>query len=191
MSEAADSLWWLWRRCCGNIPASLSYLGSAGLNHMLQSQYCAIPQAVDLGKYIVLLALYLLLAAYAIATPNKTALECAISVIGEPSIAKVHYEQQRFFIVRNEADVESLKTLIKNIQACLSDHQWSRHWSLSVFSEKRLAGYKDESGIIPFHANNRWAKGYLAEYDSETGMLTLSPVLSPKTIHINANRTPH
>ena len=161
MSEEADSLRWLWRKCCGNIPASPSCLGSTCLNHLVQSRYCATLKAVDLGKYSVLFALSLLLAAYASAEPNNTALECAIFVIGEPSIAKVDYEQQRFFIVRNKADLKILRTLIKNIQACLSDHEWSRHWSLSVFSEKRLAGYKDESGIIPFHANNRWAKGYL------------------------------
>jgi len=56
--------------------------------------------------------------------------------------------------------------------------------SLSVFSDKKLAGYKDEPNIIPFHKTDEWSKGYLAEYDAASKTLTLNPVTHPEEIKL-------
>lgn len=145
---------------------------------------------INLTNNCILSLCLLLFAGCANAAMDNLPLECAISAIGEETIAKVHYKQRRFFIVRNKVDIETLAPLIKEIQNCLAKHEWSNKWSLSVFAEKKLAGYKDEPAIIPFHADNQWAKGYFAEYDSKTRTLTLFPVVSPKIIRLNGSDTP-
>lgn len=145
---------------------------------------------VNLTNNCILSLCLLLFAGCANAATDKPPLECAISAIGEDTIAKVHYKQRRFFIVKDKVDVETLTPLIKEIQNCLAKHEWSKKWSLSIFAEKKLAGYKDEPAIIPFHTDEQWAKGYLAEYDSETGILTLFPVVSPRIIRLNVGGRP-
>ena len=145
---------------------------------------------INLTTNCILSLCLLLFAGCANAATDKPPIECAISAIGEETIAKVHYKQRRFFVVRNKVDVETLTPLIKEIENCLAKHEWSMKWSLSVFAEKSLAGYKDEPAIIPFHADNQWAKGYLAEYDSKTRTLTLFPVVSPRIIRLNGSGTP-
>jgi hypothetical protein len=86
---------------------------------------------------------------------------------------RVDEERQRFFIQQSQATLESLNPLITKIQGCLNSHVWKDNWSLSVFSEKKFAGYKDEPNIIPFHNNDEWSKGYLAEFDAASNTLTL------------------
>jgi len=111
-------------------------------------------------------------------------MECAKSAIGTASLVRVDEEQQRFFIQKPQATLETLKPLISKIQSCLNNHAWQNKWSLSVFSDKKLAGYKDEPNIIPFHKNDEWSKGYLAEYDAASKTLTLNPMNHPEEIKL-------
>jgi hypothetical protein len=109
-------------------------------------------------------------------------LNCAEEIIRSDSLIKVDQEHKRIFVVLKTIKQAELKTLIQKLESCFNNHEWNNQWSLSVFSNKRIAGYKDEPNIIPFHKNNAWAKGYLAEYSSLTRILTLAPATSPKEI---------
>ena len=115
----------------------------------------------------------------------ENAINCAKNAISKDSLVRVDEEQQRFFIQKTQATVDMLRPLITKIQSCLNDHTWQNKWSLSVFSEKKLAGYKDEPNIIPFHKNDEWSKGYLAEYDAASKTLTLNPVTHPTEIDLS------
>ena len=108
---------------------------------------------------------------------------CLNDALGQGVLARVDEGQKRFFLVRQKVSAASLKPVLRKIEICLPP-EWAGQWSLSVFSRKELAGYKDEPGIVPFHKHNEWAKGYLAEYDGESGRLTLSPASKPKTVLI-------
>lgn len=105
---------------------------------------------------------------------------CAEEIIRGDSLVKVDQERKRMFVVMKNTQQAELEALIQKLECCFKDHEWNNQWSLSVFSSKRIAGYKDEPNIIPFHKKNEWAKGYLAEYDARTRALTLTPATSPK-----------
>jgi hypothetical protein len=53
---------------------------------------------------------------------------------------------------------------------------WGRRWSASFFTNRELAGYKDEQSPKVLQ-DGSWAKAYLAEYENETDRLTLHPAL--------------
>jgi hypothetical protein len=53
---------------------------------------------------------------------------------------------------------------------------------LSLFTDAKYAGYKDEKNIIPYHEDNSWAKAYVAEYDSQANTLISYPAYKPKQI---------
>lgn len=138
----------------------------------------------SISKFAFLGGIWLFLAACCSATTDN-ALECAVSAIGKDTVAKIDHKQKRFFVVRTQVEIEGISRLTEKLHNCLSGHEWDRHWSLSVFSKKELAGYKDEPEIVPFHKDDQWAKGYLGEYDSATGTLTLEPAIAPKTVRID------
>ncbi len=108
-------------------------------------------------------------------------ISCAKDSIGKKYLVKIDESQKRFFITQENLNVEELKMIIRNVGRCLSHHTWSKKWSLSVFSDKKLAGYKDDPQVIRFHKDEEWTKGYLAEYDSVSGRLILNPVFKPMT----------
>jgi len=94
---------------------------------------------INLTTNRILSLCLLLFTGCANAATDNPHLECAISAIGEETIAKIHYKQRRFFVVRNKVEVETLTPLIKGIENCLAKHEWSMKWSLSVFADKGLA----------------------------------------------------
>ncbi len=57
---------------------------------------------INLTNKRILSLCLLLFAGCANAATDKPPLECAVSAIGEKTIAKVHYKQRSFFIVRNK-----------------------------------------------------------------------------------------
>lgn len=109
-------------------------------------------------------------------------LPCAEENIPSDSLVKVDQEHKRLFVAMKNVKQAELEALIQKLECCFKNHDWNNRWSLSVFSDKRIAGYKDEPKIIPFHKKNEWAKGYFAEYYSRTRTLTLAPATSPKEI---------
>ena len=82
--------------------------------------------------------MYLILCACAGHSAAESRIQCAVDAIGADSLVKIDDAQMRFFIVRNQVDVQSLNPLIEKMEACLSQHPWKNRWSLSVFSDKTL-----------------------------------------------------
>ena len=111
-------------------------------------------------------------------------ISCAKNSIGKKYLVKINESQKRFFITQENLNVEELKLIIQNVEQCLSHHTWSKKWSLSAFSDKKLAGYKDDPQIIRFHQDDEWANGYFAEYDSASGLLILNPVFKPMILEL-------
>lgn len=112
-------------------------------------------------------------------------IECVKNSFTEDELVKIHGEQKRFFFVMEPFQQEKMIDAIRTITVCLKRSCWEKRWSLSVFSDKKYAGYKDEPEIIQFHNNNLWSKGYRAEYDSQSHRLTLNPALEPVVVPIH------
>lgn len=64
------------------------------------------------------------------------------------------------------------------IMACKPD--WGDKWGLSVFSDAKYAGYKDDKKIEQYLKDGTWPHQYLVEYDNSSGTLTIYPVLPAK-----------
>lgn len=118
------------------------------------------------------------------AATGEDGVQCAVSAIGQEKVVRVHNEQKRFFVVDSTIDQTTFAKVVARVDSCLATSDWAEKWSMSVFSDKKLAGYKDEPGIVKYHEGDQWARGYLGEYDSGTGVLTLEPAWSPATIKI-------
>lgn len=96
------------------------------------------------------------------------------------SLVRIDEPQKRFFVTGYTEEAAVVKDLVVSVRRCLQGHPWDGEWALSLFSERRLAGYKDEPTIIPYHQDDKWARGYLAEYDDQTKTLTMFPVIAPQ-----------
>jgi hypothetical protein len=118
------------------------------------------------------------------AAPPDADLNCVEGVLGRDSLVRIDQGNKRLFVVMKKTGQAGLPRLIGRLEFCFRDHPWSRLWSMSVFSSTHVAGYKDESAILPFHKTNAWAEGYLAEYQSAIRLLTLNPATSPRTVAV-------
>lgn len=133
---------------------------------------------------LVLLALAVTLTSCAFGAGEESQIECAKSAIGADSLVRVDEPQKRFFVAGYAGEAKVAKELVASVRRCLQGHAWDGEWALSLFAERQLAGYKDEPAIIPFHQGDRWANGYLAEYDDHTRALTLFPVVAPQELSV-------
>lgn len=88
-----------------------------------------------------------------------------VEVVLNVKVVKIDKENQRLFIVSPTVDAQDIADHIKELQACFESNGWCTNWSLSLFSDEKYAGYKDDPAIIPYHEDNSWAKGYIAEVD--------------------------
>jgi hypothetical protein len=61
---------------------------------------------------------------------------------------------------------------------------WSPQWSLSFFSSKRYAGYRDEQPLRPYVVSGEWMNAYVAEYDHAARKLVRFPVHPEKRMEI-------
>lgn len=96
------------------------------------------------------------------------------------NVVRVDERNERLFVEASELDVtspEAAKTLIQGaesyIHACRT--AWTTKWSVSVFSDRKYAGYKDEQSLLPHVQSGAWQQAYLAEYDRADGSLVLFP----------------
>jgi hypothetical protein len=112
---------------------------------------------------------------------EKKADQCVEAVLNV-KVAKFDKENQRLFIVSATVDAQDIADHIKELQSCFDNRKWSTNWSLSLFSDEKYAGYKDDPEIIPYHEDNSWAKGYKAEYDRRTSTLISYPAFEPKQL---------
>ncbi len=86
-------------------------------------------------------------------------------------------KNHRYFVIQRETSMASDKELHSELSTCFAKTDWGNDWHISLFSEARFAGYKDEKKIIPLHKNNQWSKAYLAEYDGIMNSVTKQPAL--------------
>lgn len=107
--------------------------------------------------------------------------ECLQDVLNS-EIVRIDNKNQRLFVINKNMTPEFLGSKLKNIKLCLKDSEWDDDWAISIFSEEKYAGYKDEQNIIPLHKNNEWAKAYKLEYLNSNGIIILTPALDPKEI---------
>ena len=104
------------------------------------------------------------------ASSMDTIQNCVQQTLGS-EVVRTDSLNHRFFVVPNtQFTVESLSNLA--LDQCFDEMSWQDDWSISVFSNAKYAGYKDEKDIIPLHADNKWTNAYLAEIDSSGVTLT-------------------
>jgi len=107
---------------------------------------------------------------------------CEAGEVFRDQVFRIDQANRRLFVAGSSDDLQSqaaglgrrLKLIRAYVAKCHPD--WGRHWNASFFADRQLAGYKDE---LParFMKDGTWAKAYLAEYENETGRLTLHPAL--------------
>lgn len=93
------------------------------------------------------------------------------------NVVRVDERNHRYFVIREQKSRLSDDDLLKKLSVCFIKTEWVNDWSISLFSEVRFAGYKDEPNIIPLHKGNQWAKAYLAEYDGAELTMVKYPAL--------------
>ncbi|WP_141699283.1 hypothetical protein [Candidatus Thiosymbion oneisti] len=108
------------------------------------------------------------------ATHSSEAADCVENILNV-DIVRIDETNHRFFIVGNMIKALDIKNNLVQINRCFVGTPWKDDWALSVFTEAKFAGYKDEEHIIPYHSDNSWAKAYTMEYDRFTKTLTINP----------------
>ncbi|KJY95776.1 hypothetical protein CWC12_01405 [Pseudoalteromonas ruthenica] len=104
------------------------------------------------------------------ASSTETVQNCVQQTLGF-EVVRTDPINNRFFVVPNtQFSVDSTSHLA--LDQCFDEMSWQDDWSISVFSNAKYAGYKDEKDIIPLHADNKWINAYLAEIDSSGVTLT-------------------
>ncbi len=100
-------------------------------------------------------------------------------------LLRVDKQNKRLFIEGTETSVieraridSYLEKLDQAIGTC--EPSWTATWSLSVFSNPKLAGYKTDSTLAGAVENGDWGRAYVAEYDRSTQLLTIFPLDSGK-----------
>ena len=100
-------------------------------------------------------------------------------------IARIDQSNQRIFVTAGADDIEDTSKVRKLLQdlgayvgACQED--WTADWSVSVFSENKMVGYKDEPELREYVMDRSWEKAYLAEFSADTGVLTRYPAIPDK-----------
>lgn len=96
-------------------------------------------------------------------------------------VARVDEKNHRIFAIPTieQQSEEMLLNSIRSSAPCFSDSNWSSDWSVSLFTSKKFAGYKDEKHIIPYHQNNEWAKAYIGEYSGSSQSYIRNPAVEP------------
>jgi hypothetical protein len=107
---------------------------------------------------------------------------------GEFPLQRVVDRSERLFVVAGRetvSDLSAMKKLLEQAREYISRCRpgWSSEWSVSVFSEAKYVGYKDEPAIVEFHKDGSWSRAYLAEYDHEKGVLTRYPLLPEQVVY--------
>ena len=111
---------------------------------------------------------------------STAAIDC--SEFASERIARIDQSNERIFVVASADDVEDtekvrllLQSIGSYVRACQQD--WAADWSVSVFSENKMVGYKDEPALREYVMDRSWEKAYLAEFSADTGVLTRYPAV--------------
>jgi hypothetical protein len=107
--------------------------------------------------------------------------ECVENIL-KAQVVRVDNRNHRFFVVGRQINVIDIKDNLSRLEKCFADTEWQPDWAISVFTDAKYAGYKDEDRIIPFHKDNAWANAYVLEYDRESGSLIQNPAVNPQQV---------
>lgn len=96
-------------------------------------------------------------------------------------VVRVDESAKRLFVVGTESGVTSetvIATFLKRLSRALEQCKptWKGSWSVSFFSDVKLAGYKtdlEHSGALE---SGDWGRAYIAEYDRGDQVLTIFPL---------------
>ncbi len=111
---------------------------------------------------------------------NRTAvcIENAFNV----KVVRIDGKNHRLFVAGKDVTAADIKLKLHIIEKCCISLKWGEDWALSVFTEEKYAGYKDETRMLPYHAGNAWAKAYILEYDHLTRRLIKNPATKPELL---------
>ena len=112
---------------------------------------------------------------------SNSKVECIQEILGS-KIVRVDNKNERLFVVNKDLTPALLSAKLSSIKSCLKNSVWANDWAISVFTEEKYAGYKDEKNIIPFHKKNEWAKAYKIEYLNSSSTIIKNPALKPEEI---------
>ena len=125
--------------------------------------------------------LFLITLASCASSAVEMASDC-VARITDSEIVRTDEANQRFFLVGSTETADLLVQNSQDISACFAASDWEGRWSLSLFTDKKFAGYMHEPNITPFHEGDLWSKAYLAEFDGAKPLLTLNPTTNPKEV---------
>lgn len=108
---------------------------------------------------------------------EKPTIACFVQIT-QLNVVRVDESNHRFFAIPGSAKESELTNKLREASTCFSGTDWQHDWRLSLFSEQKYVGYADETHIIPLHADNSWAKAYLAEYDGYKAEIKKFPALN-------------
>lgn len=115
------------------------------------------------------------------AAVSQTEISVCFEAKANMSIVKIDERNHRFFAIPKQLSEEVIVSKIKSSAECFNNSSWSNNWNVSVFSNEKYAGYKDEPRIIPYHKNDEWAKAYLGEFDGSSQTYTSFPAIKALT----------
>ena len=100
-------------------------------------------------------------------------------------IVRIDDRNERLFIETTTTKVANFKAMRRMVSDAGTyigkcHTKWGQGWSLSVFANKKYAGYKDEESIRKYVTSGEWEKAYLAEYDNTTKTLVRYPLQPEK-----------
>lgn len=97
------------------------------------------------------------------------------------SLVRIDQPNERLFVQASPevvSDLRNVRALLRQAKEYVERCQktWSRNWSISIFSEAKYAGYKDEKEIRKYVMDGSWERAYLGEYDNQYGLLVRYPL---------------
>jgi len=147
---------------------------------MVKSQGDGILNSLT-NRYSVTILFFAVFSISCIAQPVNKFSSCVEEELNT-NVVRMDERNHRLFLADKTILASDLKDNLYQIARCFDNTTWNKDWALSVFSETKYAGYKDEETIIPYHKDNRWAQSYRFEYDHQTRTLTLNPATKPEKI---------
>lgn len=100
---------------------------------------------------------------------------CAAIDLSPMKLVRIDASQMRLFVAAATMTSDQIVDRARRLESCFLSTAWNGKWSLSVFSNAGLAGYKDEPRLAPALADGRWATAYTAEFDAANHELVMQP----------------
>jgi hypothetical protein len=80
--------------------------------------------------------------------------------------------------------IDEIKVILRQIDSYIKACKpgWSHQWSVSFFTEKKYAFYKDEDAVRNYVMDGSWGRNYLAEYSNRKKQLIRYPLEPQKRL---------